>query len=135
MALLFSMQRILLLRPAMDPNPFDDLPTAAGDLPCPQAMLVGTLALMSAWAHPAEGCQLDSNQRRPLLARKIISNLFFLQQHPLCSPPLRALAGRLHQQWVNGRGLDGVADTARHQAEDGLAPDAAAGLPSRQHWH
>lgn len=106
-----------------DPNhPPDD-----STLPCPQAMLAGTLALMSAWAHPAQGCQLGSGQRRPLLARKIISNLFFLQQHPLVSPALRALAGRLHQHWVAGQAGGAPADDCM--------PVAASHAASPHGWH
>lgn len=82
--------------PTQDTNDAD----AAHAMPCPQAMLAGTLALMSAWAHPVAGCALHGAQRRPMLARKIVSNLFFLREHPLVSPALRGLAGQLHQHWA-----------------------------------
>lgn len=114
------------LTPAQDttmPKPDHDDDTDAHALPCPQAMLAGTLALMSAWAHPVAGCALHGPQRRPVLARKIISNLFFLEQHPLAGPAVRGLAGQLHRHWAAAGAGPSAGDGASHVP--GAAADAS----------
>ncbi len=49
-------------------------------MPCAEAMLAGTLALMT--GHAQSTCATQ----RGLVGRKIRSNLFFLSQHPELSP-------------------------------------------------
>lgn len=64
------------------------------ELPTLDALVAGTLALMTGYAHaPAEGAH------RPLMARKLVSNLFFLSEHPQLSPPMRCLLARLRTRW------------------------------------
>lgn len=69
------------------------------DLPCAQALLAAVVALMSAYAHPAPGAGCDLDLHRRLLARKVVSNLFFLRQHPDVPPPLRQVMAHVHQHW------------------------------------
>jgi hypothetical protein len=67
------------------------------ELPCAGGLIAGTLALMTSWADPADpACAVH----RPLLARKIVSNLFFLRQHPDLGEPMRLVIGKVHERWV-----------------------------------
>lgn len=69
------------------------------DLPCAQALLAAVVALMSAYASAAPESGRDLDQHRRLLARKVVSNLFFLRQHPDVPPPLRQVMAHVHQHW------------------------------------
>ena len=62
-------------------------------MPCAEAMLAGTLALMTGYAQSAQA------QHAGLMARKIVSNLFFLSRHPALSPEFRRVVERLHGAW------------------------------------
>lgn len=64
------------------------------EMPSVDALLAGTLALMTGYA------QAGVNDRhRPLLARKLVSNLFFLSEHPQVSPPMRCMLANLRTRW------------------------------------
>lgn len=75
---------------------------AADDLPLPKldALLAGTFALMTGWADPSPDARLTPARQRLLMARKIVSNLFFLKAHPHASPALRQVMANLHARWV-----------------------------------
>jgi hypothetical protein len=60
-------------------------------LPCSDGLFAATFALMTCWA--------DAGAQRGLLARKIVSNLFFLSEHPGLSGPLRSVMGNAHARW------------------------------------
>ncbi|MEN9631252.1 MAG: hypothetical protein RJA10_4480 [Pseudomonadota bacterium] len=86
------------------PTPPD---TAAGhaeadtpDLPCAQALLAAVVALMSAYANPAPDIRQDLAVHRRLLARKVMSNLFFLRQHPAVPAPLRQVMSQAADHWA-----------------------------------
>lgn len=68
--------------------------------PCAGGLLAGTLALMTCWAAPEPEAKADARQQRSLIARKVVSNLFFLRSHPDVGPGLQQVVGRLHQRWV-----------------------------------
>lgn len=68
--------------------------------PCLEALVAGTFALMTCWAAPAADARLTSRRQRTLMARKIVSNLFFLKSHPQASPGLRQVMARAHERWV-----------------------------------
>lgn len=72
------------------------------DLPLPSldGLVAGTVALMTAWAAPCPDARLDAPAQRSLLARKVVSNLFFLQHHPQASEPLRRVMANAHAHWV-----------------------------------
>ena len=70
---------------------FDDRADAA---PCVEALWAGTLALMTTYAEPA------TPQHRTLIARKVVSNLFFLAHHPALPLPLRRVVERAHGRWA-----------------------------------
>lgn len=63
-------------------------------LPSVDALMAGTLALMTGYAQAAEG---DPN--RSMLARKLVSNLFFLSEHPQVSPHMRCMLANLRTRW------------------------------------
>lgn len=68
--------------------------------PCAGGLLAGTLALMTCWAAPEPEAKVDAQQQRSLIARKVVSNLFFLRDHPDVGPGLQQVVGRLHQRWI-----------------------------------
>lgn len=68
--------------------------------PCADALVAGTVALMTAWAAPCPTCILDADQQRYLLSRKLLANLLLLQQHPALSIGLRQVMAQAHQRWV-----------------------------------
>lgn len=69
-------------------------------LPCAEALVAGTVALMTTWADPSPHGLLDTAAQRALLARKIVSNLFFLEHHPALSDGLRSVMHKAHQRWA-----------------------------------
>ncbi|EJL77994.1 hypothetical protein PMI15_04449 [Polaromonas sp. CF318] len=83
-------------------NQFPDHGASDGDsgaadaqgLPPAQALLAGTLALMT--GHAQACCE----GQRALLAQKIIANLFMLSRHAGAPPDFRAIAANLHPLWV-----------------------------------
>lgn len=81
----------------------------APDAPCAEALLAGTVALMTAWAHPCPCAADEALKHRWLIARKLASNLGFLAQHPALSPQLRQVMAHAQVAWSST-----VADTVRH---------------------
>ena len=69
------------------------------ELPCAIGLLAATLALMTGHAAPEPAARVDPGTLQRLTARKIVSNLFFLQRHPALPPALRQVAARLHGRW------------------------------------
>ncbi len=91
-------------------------------LPCTEAMLAGTLALMTGHAQSACATQRD------LMGRKIRSNLFFLGQHPGLSPSFRTVLQRMHQHWdALVKPGDGLTAPSEVRSDDLL--------PERRLWH
>jgi hypothetical protein len=81
--------------------PFDREPVTNEEvMPCAFGLLFDTLALMTAHAAPEAAPHLDATIQRHLMARKIVSNLHFLQHHPDAPPPLRQVAVSLHARWL-----------------------------------
>lgn len=72
------------------------------DLPCPcaEALVAGTVALMTTWADPCGHARLAPEAQRALVARKIVSNLDLLRRHPALSSGLRQVMALAHQRWV-----------------------------------
>lgn len=63
-------------------------------LPSVDALMAGTLALMTGYAQtPADALQ------RALMGKKLVSNLFFLANHPQVSPAMRCMLGNLRTRW------------------------------------
>jgi hypothetical protein len=106
--------------------PFDEDPAASDEvMPCAFGLLVGTLALMTAHASPDPGARVDAITQRRLMARKIVSNLFFLQHHPDAPPPLRQVAANMHARWLPMAG----------RGDQQPPADAAAPAPAGTQWH
>jgi hypothetical protein len=89
------------------PQEFSDLAAepsssaaVSGELPCAGGLIAGTLALMTTWADPPDGPDGACAAQRPLLARKIVSNLFFLRHHPDLGEPMRLVIGKVHERWL-----------------------------------
>ena len=69
-------------------------------LPSVDALIAGAVALMPAWADPCPPARLAPADLRRVLARKVVSNLFFLQRHPQAGPELRQSLAQAHARWV-----------------------------------
>ncbi len=63
-------------------------------LPCAEALLAGTLALMTAYAQGSPNCC-----GRPLMAAKLVSNLIRLSHHPAFTPTMHTVLHRLCGSW------------------------------------
>ena len=63
-------------------------------LPGVEALLAGTLALMTGYAQSARECP-----HRPLMARKLVSNLLYLSAHPQLSVPMQTMLANLRTRW------------------------------------
>ena len=63
-------------------------------MPCAEALMAGTLALMT--GHARCGC----DQHRDMMARKAVMNLHTLSAHPSISQGLRAVAKKVREQWL-----------------------------------
>jgi len=87
-------------------------------LPCAMGLLAATMALMTGYAAPHPGARVDAETLRRLTARKIVSNLFFLQHHPDLPPGLRQVAQRLHGHWMALSQRRPVAAPQAHTADD-----------------
>lgn len=80
----------------LHPHPAPD--DATGDeeylLPSVDALMAGTLALMTGYAQAGTECP-----NRGLIVKKLVSNLFFLANHPQVAPPMRCMLGNLSTRW------------------------------------
>lgn len=85
------------------PNHDDDCEEQAdpSSQPCATALVAGTLALMTTWADPCPTCTLEPEAQRRVLARKVVSNLFFMKHHPAFSPALRQVMAHAHARWLD----------------------------------
>ena len=63
-------------------------------LPGVEALLAGTLALMTGYAQSARECP-----HRPLMARKLASHLLVLSAHPQLSIPMQTMLANLRTRW------------------------------------
>lgn len=92
-------------------------------MPCAEALLAGTLALMT--GHVESACA----RQRGLMAKKIRSNLFFLGGHPGLTPNFRSVVHRLQDHWDRQ-----VAGCDAAHAPPALT-DQADLLPEQRLWH
>lgn len=81
-----------------------DNPDDTYTLPSVEALLAGTLALMTGYAQTDAACA-----RRVLLARKLACNLGSLAEHPQLSAPMQAVLSRLQGHWLKEMGRTGAA--------------------------
>lgn len=79
-----------------------DFETEQPGMPCPLAILAGTMALMTRYADPNPGqSRAGEVEVHPLLAKKIASNLLFLQRHPALPEQFGRVMAQVHAQWAN----------------------------------
>jgi hypothetical protein len=84
---------------------------ASSTVPSLEALFAATLALMTRWAETVAPAHEEAPCRlRSLLARKIVSNLFFLQHHPTAGEQFRQIVANVHQAW---QGMAGTAQDSR----------------------
>lgn len=76
---------------AMHANDQED---EARALPSVDALIAGTFALMTGYAQAPTDCP-----NRGLIGKKLVSNLFFLANHPQVTPNLRCMLGNLRTRW------------------------------------
>jgi hypothetical protein len=105
-------------------RPYDEL-----NPPCLESLVAGTLALMTCWATPQAEAGAPSRRQRTMMARKIVSNLFFLKGHPHASPGLRQVMARAHERWVLVTESAGDASVVTHPA------DPLSALPANNLLH
>lgn len=68
--------------------------------PCPLGLIAATVALMTRYADRAPAqTHAGPCDVHPLLAKKIVSNLFFLQHHPHLPPAFGRVMAQAHAQW------------------------------------
>jgi hypothetical protein len=96
-------------------------------LPCAQALLAGTLALMSAYAAPLAGASAATAEGRAQMARKVVENLSFLREHPGLAPAMRTVVTKLHVHW------SALVDCGRELPAAVPAAPARARSPARLH--
>ena len=106
-------------------------------MPCAEALMAGTLALMT--GHARCGCA----QHRDMMARKAAVNLHSLSQHPHISDALRSVAQKLYEQWVEviqadlmrsmGVAVQVAVPTPNQDASSRTEQDKA--LHHRANWH
>jgi hypothetical protein len=87
-------------------------------LPSIDALIAGTVALMTSWADPCPQARLSPDDLRRVLARKVVSNLFFLQHHPQVRPELRQSLAQAHARWVGLAHAEPVGSTVLVAAGD-----------------
>jgi hypothetical protein len=90
--------------------------------PCAIALLAATLALMTGHAAHAPAARVDADTLQRLIARKIVSNLYFPCHHPDLSPGLHRMLGGLHAR---------CSVVSAQAAQGSGAPDDAACAATR----
>jgi hypothetical protein len=63
-------------------------------IPEAEALLAGTLALMTGYSHAQAQCPM-----RPLIAAKLARNLSVLARHPDLSDPMRNVIRQMYRRW------------------------------------
>jgi hypothetical protein len=104
------------------------------ELPEVLPLVAATLSLMTAWADPCPGARVGPQAQRRLLARKIRSNLFFLQLHPEVAVGFRQVVQNLLQRWdaLEARQGGGSEAAAERTPTAAGAPEGAS--PKAGRW-
>jgi hypothetical protein len=69
------------------------------ELPAAEALLAGTLALMTGFDDPQAESPLRADSTRALVARKISENLSLLATHPMLTPAFQTVVWGLCNRW------------------------------------
>ena len=84
------------------PTPVDpSLVTEEYSMPCAEALLASTLALMTGYV------QACCDDHREMMAHKIATNLQFLSESPMLTAHFRTLVGNLRGRWLQQAGSIG----------------------------
>jgi hypothetical protein len=111
------------------------------ELPCIDGMLAGTLALMTGYAE--HQCEQGNATCRHLMAKKIVSNLFFLASHPQMPEAMALVMRNLQNHWhtlsalgalESGAGAPPKAHSG-HSAAPTPSPAHPAGPVAPALWH
>lgn len=112
----------------------------AASHPGVEALMGGTLALMTALVDPLPTCRFSVSEQRFVLARKVVANLSCLSEHAALSPGFRALLVEALQRWVEIAQLPAAvcdASAARGESRTGCAAtrdgSAQDDVSERQH--
>ena len=92
------------------------------EMPCAEALLAGTLALMT--GHAQSCC----DDHRDLMARKVATNLSCLSQHPVLSPGFKSMLLNLQARWANQKAVPQASRALDQRSLRNLAGDADSGL-------
>ncbi len=106
---------------SMNPAP-SSADTEEYSLPCAEALLAGTLALMTGYA------QGSSDSHRDAMGRKIVANLQNLSQLDALTPHFRTMLWNLQVRWAT----QAVKQAAAQEDEEVRAQPAD---PGRALWH
>lgn len=97
-------------------------------LPSAEALLAGTLALMTGYV------QACCDSHREAMGRKIVANLHFLVQDTSLTPHFRTMLGSLQARWrQHVATADGGPAAAAADARSGIAQPASEAV--RALWH
>ena len=119
--------------PSIPPAPGTTADTLDTDVACAEALLAGTLALMTGHA------QACCDSHREAMARKIVVRLQCLGQQPGFTPHFRTMLANLHGCWMRQAGISDLVDAAGPMpvptaAATATAP-AAPARPPQVLWH
>lgn len=89
------------MHPTADLDDSTDTAGSASDLPGVEALLAGTLALMTSYSQA--GCDTEV---RGAMAAKIARNLGLLGRHQVLTPTFRTVVGTLRERWARVSGED-----------------------------
>ncbi len=98
---------------------------------CAEALVAGTLALMTALVDPSPSCRFSVVDQRFLLARKVVANLHCLKDHPSLSEALRAVMREAHGRWLGIAQLPKLVET--NLDEQQMLRDFQ--MPTNLVWH
>ena len=100
--------------------------TEEHELPCIEAVLAGTLALMTGYGQALQA-ELDPAQRVGI-GRKVVDNLELLVQHPQLSLGFRQVLTGLHRRW---HAMSRCTEEAAHEVAAGWASHHMVPGPKR----
>jgi hypothetical protein len=128
-------------RPDKPPTPYTTHSDIDVELPCIDGMLAGTLALMTGYAE--HQCEQGNANCRNVMAKKIVSNLYFLASHPQMPHAMVLVMRNLQNHWhtLSALGALESGDSAAPSADSeqsaastaSLAQPAGSAVPAL--WH
>jgi hypothetical protein len=119
-------------RPDRSLNPHVTHSDIEVELPSIDGMLAGTMALMTGYAE--HQCEQGNGNCRHLIAKKIVSNLFFLASHPQLPGAMAQVLRNLQNHWHTLSALSALeaAAGAEPGAQQSNAPDTATAVAKPQ---